>query len=246
MEENLNKDSKILHKSHSHEHDCHSINGECHCHEFHITKQNEKRTLFTILFTLFAMVVEIIYALLSDGYHMATHLFALGITYITYIIDRRLKFQNKLHINSNKISALGAFVSSLFLMITGIFIIVEGVERLLNPEIIKFNEAIMVAVLGLIINGICIILMEMDIHSDNKEANNTSINHHEDCNFKAAYYHILADVITSIFAIIALLLGKYFKLYYLDAVCGVIGAILILKWAKSLLTETTKTLIDLK
>ena len=239
------------HSGHSHEHGLF-----CHNHEYHITKQNEKRTLLTIIFTAVCMIMEIIYgyitssmALLSDGYHMLGHLFALGITYVTYIVNRRMKSKNKEFADSNKIQALGGYTSALLLAISAGSIIHEGIERLFHTEVIKFNEAILVSSLGLTVNLVCIFIMDSSIFFRSKSKCNdpkTHINSHSDCNFRAAYYHILADVMTSVFAIAALIIGKAFNLNFLDIITGIFGAILMLKWAKSLFIETLKTLLDIK
>ena len=229
-----------------------------HNHEYQVTKQNEKKVLVTIIFTAIAMIMEIGYGyftnsigLLSDGYHMATHLLALFMTYITYILNRKLKTSGKLKQDNNKISALGAYTSSLFLGITAIWIIIEAIERFITPEQIKFNEAILVLIIGLIVNAICLILMEGNfLNKDKYHCNKTSETcydhncHYHDYNFKAAYYHIAADILTSILAIVALFIGKYTNIQILDTITGLLGGILILKWAKGLLSNTVKILID--
>ena len=214
---------------------------EHHHHE--VSKENEKRTLFIIIITLITMITEIIFGyttksmgLLADGYHMGTHALALGLTYIAYVLSR--KFENSEHFQNGteKIGVLAAYTSSFFLGATGIWIIIEAILRLINPMEIKFNEAILVAIIGLLVNAFCIFIMEFK-HS-----------HHEkkDYNFMAAYYHILADALTSILAIIALLAGKYFNFVFLDPVIGVVGGILILRWAWGLIKDTVKILIDMK
>ncbi len=210
-----------------------------------VTCTNEKKTLIVILFTLITMLAEIVYgyvthsmALLADGYHMGTHALALGLAYAGYIFAR--KFQNSSFFpnGTDKINVLAAYTSSLILGFTGIWIIIEASQRLLSPLIIRFSEAITVAVIGLIVNTICILIMEHSHHHEKEE--------HEDYNFKAAYYHILADILTSILAIIALLAGKYFNLTVLDPIIGIVGGLLIIKWAASLLKKTVYILIDKK
>ena len=125
----------------------------------------------------------------------------------------------------------------MFLGLTGIWIITEAFQRIIHPLLIQFNEAIIVAIIGLVVNGVCILIMN---------CNRSSCGHDEDYNFKAAYYHILADVLTSVLAIAALLIGKYFNLIYFDAVIGILGGVLILRWAFGLVKHTTKILIDMK
>lgn len=216
-----------------------------HSHEHHheLTHENEKKTLVVIIFTLLAMFAEIAYgyftnsmALLADGYHMGTHALALGLTFAAYVLIRKFKDSDLFPNGTDKIGTLTAYTSSIFLGFTGVWIIHEAVQRFLNPLQIKFDEAILVAVIGLIVNAVCILIMEGK-HEHHE---------HEDYNFKAAYYHILADALTSILAIIALLVGKYFNFIYLDSIIGVLGGILIIKWAVGLLTNTVKILIDMK
>ena len=216
-----------------------------HTHE--ISNENEKKTLFVIIFTVIAMLAEIIYgylthsmALLADGYHMGTHALALGLTYIAYILIRKFKDSPLFPQGTNKIGILTAYTSSLFLGLTGIWIIIEAIQRLLHPMQIHFNEAIFVAVIGLVVNVCCILIMEQSHNHEHKEEQS------EDYNFKAAYYHILADALTSILAIGALLIGKYFNILSFDAIIGILGGILIIKWAIGLIKNTVKILIDMK
>ena len=217
-----------------------------HEHSHAVNNDNERKTLFVIIITLITMTMEITYgyitcsmALLADGYHMGTHAVALGLTYIAYLLIK--KFKNSPHFpnGTDKIGTLTAYTSSLFLGFTGIWIIVEATQRLFLPKEIQYGEALLVAIIGLIVNTLSIIVME---YKGNKE-NHCS---EEDYNFKAAYYHILADALTSILAISALVIGKYFGIFYLDPIIGILGGILILKWTAGLLKHTTKLLIDMK
>ena len=221
-----------------------------HCHEHNhnheITENNEKKTLAVIIITVLTMVGEIIFglytksmALTADGFHMGTHALALTLTYIAYVLIRKFSGSELFPSGTEKIGTLSAYTSSLFLGITGIWIIFEATGRLFHPLDIKFDEAVIVAVTGLVVNLICIFIME-NKHSrkDDKTDN--------DYNFKAAYYHILADALTSILAIAALVIGKYFNIIYIDAVIGILGGILILRWAFCLIKNTVVILIDMK
>lgn len=216
-------------------------------HQHEISNNNERKTLTVIVFTIIAMAAEIAYgyftnsmALLADGYHMGTHALALGLTYAAYIFIKKYK--------SEKIGTLAGYTSSLFLGFTGIWIILEAFQRFLNPLEIRFEEAILVAIVGLVVNVICIFIMEGKGHSHHGHCHHEH-EHNErdnDYNFKAAYLHILADALTSILAIGALLAGKYFNLIYFDSIIGILGGILILRWAIGLLKDTVKILIDFK
>ena len=215
-------------------------------HSQEVSNKNEKKTLFVIILTVITMIAEIAFgyitnsmALLADGYHMGTHALALGLTYAAYVLARKF-YQSELFPNgTDKIGTLAAYTSSIFLGLTGLWIIAEAVFRLIKPLNIQFNEAITVAIIGLIVNSVCIIVMERGHHHHEDEDK-------EDYNFKAAYYHILADALTSILAIFALFAGKFFSITALDSIVGFIGGVLILKWAYSLVKDTVKELVDMK
>ena len=207
---------------------------------------HERKTLIVITLTLLTMVAEVVFgylshsmALLADGYHMGTHALALGLTFIAYILIRKFSGSPHFPHGTDKIGTLTAYTSSLFLGFTGLWIMWEAVQRLLRPISIQFNEAILVASIGLIVNAACIVVMETG-HA------HTHSHKHEDYNFKAAYYHILADALTSILAIAALVLGKYIGWTCLDALIGLLGGILIVRWAVSLLKDTVSILIDMQ
>lgn len=219
-------------------------------HHHEITNENEKKTLIVIIFTVITMFAEIFYgyftnsmALLADGYHMGTHALALGLTFVAYVLARKLNNSSLFPKGTDKIGTLSAYTSSLFLGFTGFWIIYEAINRLLHPLQIQFKEAIIVAIIGLIVNGVCILVME---NNHNHKHHHELEERHEDYNFKSAYYHILADALTSILAIIALLIGKYFNIIYFDSIIGILGGLLIIRWAKDLISKTTKILIDME
>lgn len=213
---------------------------------------NEKKTLIVIVFSIITMLCEIFFgfltgsmALLADGFHMGTHVLALGLTLVSYILIRKFSASSCFPNGTDKIGDLASYTSSLFLGLVGIGVIYESALRFFNPQNIEFNEALLVASIGLIVNVICIFIMEY------KEikcpcGNGKSHSHKQDYNFKAAYYHILADALTSVLAIFALLVGKYFNLLYFDTLIGALGGVLILKWAYTLLKDTTLNLVDYK
>ncbi len=212
-----------------------------HSHE--VSSENENKTLTVIILTVVTMVAEIIYgyitnsmALLADGYHMGTHALALGLTYAAYILARKFYNSDKFPNGTDKIGTLAAYTSSIFLGLTGVWIIVEAISRFVNPLEIVFNEAILVAVIGLIVNSVCIAIMDSGHHK----------HEHKDYNFLAAYYHILADALTSVLAIGALIVGKYFQIYSFDSIVGILGGLLIIRWAISLLKDTVKNLVDMR
>ena len=211
-----------------------------HCHEQDINDENAKKTLAVIIITILTMIAEIVFghlsnsmALLSDGWHMGTHALALSVTFVAFVMIK--KFQNS-EIFPNgvgKISPFAGFISALFLGVTGIFVLIESTMRFFNPLEIGFNTAILVAIIGLVVNGACLLVMQ-------------SKNSENDYNYKAAYLHILTDALTSIFAIVALLAGKYFGLYFLDPVMGLLGGWLILRWSICLIKDTSVILLDMR
>ncbi|MBO6281011.1 MAG: cation transporter [Alphaproteobacteria bacterium] len=220
-----------------------------HHHHLHsINRENEKKTLWVIVLTFITMGAEITYgyltnsmALLADGYHMGTHALALGLTYAAYVLMRCCAGSVRFPNGTDKIGTLAAYTSSLFLGLTGVWIIFEAILRFISPRQIDFNEAIVVAIIGLAVNGICIAVMETGHHEHNKAGH-----HDEDYNFKAAYYHILADALTSVLAIVALIVGKQADIVCLDAIVGAVGGVLIVKWAGGLLYHTTVVLVDMR
>lgn len=217
------------------------MNKHSHCHNHKsVNSDNANKTLAVICITILTMLAEIIYgyytnsmALLSDGWHMGTHALALLLTYIAYILTVKFNQSPLFPNGTEKIPVLAGYTSSLFLGITGIFVIIESITRFFNPLDISFNTAIVIAFIGLVVNGICLIVM----HTKDKS---------EDYNFKAAYLHILADAMTSVFAIIALFAGKFFNLIFLDACMGIVGGLLILKWSINLIKDTSFVLLDMK
>ncbi|MBQ8458584.1 cation transporter [bacterium] len=213
----------------------------------------KKRTLAVIIITIATMIAEIYFgitthsmALTADGFHMGTHAIALTITYFVCILA--IRFSDK----SEKFNALGCYTSAILLGFTSIGIIYESVERFFKPLSISFEDAILIAVIGLIVNMVCVFVMGNSTHHHHhthsycqcEETENEDS--HENLNFKAAYLHILADALTSILAIGALLLGKYLDWVFLDPVIGLVGGFVIAKWAFDLIKSSTLILLDFK
>lgn len=209
--------------------------------------RNEKNVLIIIALTIFAMIGEITFgyitksmSLLAEGYHMGLHVLTLGLTYIAYVVSRKLK-DSPLFVNgTQKIGVLAGYTSALLLSFAGLHIFIESAERFFHPEEIQYTEAIYASIFALIINFACVAVMENKFHRHKHKKDN------EDYNYKAAYLHILADVLISILTIFALVLGKMFNCIHLDALTGILGAILIIYWAYKLIKNTAKILIDMK
>ena len=202
-------------------------------------QKNETRSKLIVLITSVTMVLEIFFgywtnsmALLADGWHMATHVLALGLTWLAYFVVRKYSNTEKYKFDSKKLLSLSGFISAISLLIVAVFVSVGSVSRLLNPLDIQFREAVIVAVFGLIVN----LASAFVLHGG----------HNNDHNIRAAYLHVLADALTSIAAIVALTAGIIWKIYWLDCIVGIIGAIVITKWALSLMWNAGKELVDFK
>tara|TARA_R110001592_G_scaffold363371_1_gene685813 strand:+ start:467744 stop:468682 length:939 start_codon:yes stop_codon:yes gene_type:complete len=212
-------------------------------------KPGESRTLIVIGITAVMMVVELFagvlfgsMALLADGLHMASHAVALSITAFAYIYARRNARNRIYSFGTGKVNALGGFTGAVLLAIFAIIMGFESVVRILNPVEIVFNQAIFVAALGLVVNGACVfILGGGDGHHHDHGPGHT---HHHDHNLKSAYLHVMADALTSVLAIVALLAAKYLGLIWMDPVMGIVGAILVARWSYGLLGTTSAVLLD--
>jgi cation diffusion facilitator family transporter len=180
-------------------------------------------------------------ALLADGWHMGTHAAALSITVFAYRYARRHADNPQFTFSTGKVGVLGGFASAVVLGVIALLMGVESLKRLYFPVPIQFNEAIGVAVLGLVVNLVCAYLLHA--RSDHGHDHHHG-NHHHDHNLRAAYLHVLADALTSFLAIFALLTGKHFGWVWMDPVMGVVGAFVITRWSYGLLRDTSKILLD--
>ncbi|MBF4358406.1 cation transporter [Vibrio anguillarum] len=213
--------------------------------------QNEKRTFYVLLLTLVTMVAEIIagtifgsMALLADGWHMGTHAAAFCITLFAYRYARKHAHSEKFSFGTGKVSVLGGYTSAIALGIVALLMVVESVHRLFNPEAIQFNEAIIVAIIGLLVNVVSMLLLHDNHHHRHGDHDHDHDHDHHDHNLRAAYLHVLADALTSLLAIVALLFGKYYGWNWLDSVVGIVGAAVIAKWTIGLIKQTSPILLD--
>jgi cobalt-zinc-cadmium efflux system protein len=200
----------------------------------------EKKTRMVVFLTAITMAVEIFFglrthsmALLADGIHMASHVLALGLSWIAYIVVRRIENQNRFKGDSNKILSLSGYSSGLMLLIFAFVILVEAVQRIINPSLILFREAILVATIGLAVN----IASAFILHHDNEQS---------DHNIRAAYLHVIADALTSITAIVGLTAALIWNIIWLDAVVGMLGSFVIIKWSITLMNDSGSDLLDVK
>lgn len=209
--------------------------------------QGERRTRWVVALTLGMMVFEILggmafgsMALLADGWHMGTHAAALGITLFTYRYGRRHATDPRYSFGTGKVGALGGFASAVGLAVVALIVLFESVVRLWSPVSIRFDEAIGVAVVGLLVNVWSAFLLRAE-HSHDQGGH---AHHHHDHNLRGAYLHVLADALTSIFAIVALVTGKSLGWTWMDPLMGIVGSLVIARWSYGLLRDTGGVLLD--
>jgi len=231
-----------------------SIESWQHDHSFgqEKMKQGERRTWIVIGLTGSMMVIEIIagvtfgsMALLADGLHMASHAVALGISAFAYLYARRHAHDERFTFGTGKVNALGGFSGAILLAVFAFYMAYESVLRLINPVEIAFNNAIYVAVIGLIVNGVsAVILGSSNGESGHSHSHDNHAHDHHDHNLRSAYLHVLADALTSLTAIFALFAGKLFGAVWMDPIMGIAGSLLVANWSRGLLKQTSSTLLD--
>ena len=231
----------------------HTLQKWKHRHRYNIEDgHGERNTRRVIVLTLSMMIIEITagylfgsMALLADGWHMGTHAVALGITAFAYYYARRHSDNPNYSFGTGKVGVLGGFTSAVVLAVIALLIGVESIQRLVSPQPIRFNEAIAVAFVGLVVNVIsAFLLQEKHDHHHGHEHDHEHTDKFRDHNLRAAYFHVLADALTSVLAIIALFTGKAFGWIWMDPIMGIVGALIISRWAYGLLVDTGKVLLD--
>jgi cation diffusion facilitator family transporter len=231
----------------------HTLQNWKHHHRYNIEDgHGERNTRRVIVLTLSMMIIEITagylfgsMALLADGWHMGTHAVALGITAFAYYYARRHSDNPNYSFGTGKVSVLGGFTSAVVLAVIALFIGVESIQRLVSPQHIRFNEAIAVAVVGLVVNVIsAFLLQEKHGHQPGHDHDHHHTKPFRDHNLRAAYFHVVADALTSLLAIIALFTGKTFGWIWMDPIMGIVGALIISRWSYGLLVDTGKVLLD--
>lgn len=212
-------------------------------------RPGEVRTIIVIGITGTMMVVEIAagilfgsMALLADGLHMTSHAVALSINVFAYVYARRHAHDERYTFGTGKVNALGGFTGAILLAFFALIMAWESIKRFVYPVEIVFNQAIFVAVLGLIVNGASVFILGYQNDHPHQEQGNH--NHHHDHNLKAAYLHVLADALTSLLAIFALLTAKYLGLIWMDPFMGIVGAVLVSRWSFGLIYDTSSVLLD--
>jgi cation diffusion facilitator family transporter len=232
-------------------------------------RPGERRTLAVIGINLLTMCAEIwaglvfgSMALLADGLHMGSHTAALSLTFAAYVLARRLAGSPRFSFGTGKLNALAGLVGAILLGTFALGMLGGSVDRLLNPVPIAFDAALWVAVIGLVVNTVCTVILGGAMHGDHEHHaghdhhgghghHGTHEHHghghhhgHDDHALRSAYLHVLADAVTSVLAIIALLAGKYAQAAWLDPLIGVLGAALVMRWALGLGRETAAVLLD--
>ena len=241
-------------------------------------ERNEHRSWLVVLLTTVMMVGEIAggtyygsMALVADGWHMATHAAALTIAALAYRYARRHAHDPVFSFGTGKVGELAGFASAVTLGVVALLICWESVQRLINPLAIGFEQAGLIAVLGLLVNFVSALLLKDDPHHHHGHAHGHDHDHHHDhdhdhdhddghlhhhdheaadsahqrdTNLHAAYVHVLADALTSVLAILGLLAGRYLGWTWMDPLIGVVGAVVIAQWSISLMREASRSLLD--
>jgi len=239
-----------------------------HRHDYALdAHEGERRTRWVVGITLAMMAGEIAagtlfgsMALLADGWHMGTHAAALGVAVFAYAYARRHADDPRYSFGTGKVGALGGFASAVGLAVVALMVMGESLARFARPVAIRFDEAIAVAVLGLAVNLFCAFLLRHDHHHDHDHDHDHGHDHddehedhehahdhgveHEDHNLRAAYLHVLADALTSVLAIAALVTGRALGWTWMDPVMGVVGSLVIARWSWGLLRDTSHVLLD--
>ena len=216
----------------------------------------ERSTRLVMWITVVTMFVEILagwafnsMSLLADGWHMSSHALAIGLSAMAYAAARTYANDPRFAFGTWKIEILAGFASALFLLGVALTMVIGSLERLISPQAIQFEEAIIVGVLGLAVNLVCAYILGQAHHQhdhahDHPHPAHEHHPHHHDLNLKSAYFHVVADAFTSVLAIVALVGGWLYGWAWLDPVMGIVGAVLVALWAKSLILETAKVLLD--
>ncbi len=185
-------------------------------------------------------------AVLADGWHMSSHSLALGLAAFAYAFARRHAGNRRYAFGTWKVEVLGSYTSAILLLGIAALMVFQSVERLMRPQTIQYDEAIAIAVVGLAVNLVCAWWLRGHHHGHGHEhdGHQHAHAHHQDLNVRSAYLHVLADAATSVLAIIALLGGRLWGLAWLDPVMGLAGAVLIAVWARGLLRDSGRVLLD--
>ena len=227
-----------------------------HDHVFDVVNDEAERSTRTVMWiTAATMVIEIAagwwfnsMALLADGWHMSSHALAIGLATLAYAMARRHARDPRFAFGTWKIEVLSGFTSAIMLLGVAGMMVVESLQRIVFPQAIHYREAIAVAVFGLLVNLVSALILGKAHHHGHSHAHPHGHahghDHDEDLNLKSAYVHVLTDAATSVLAILALVGGWLMGWSWLDPLMGILGAVLVGLWARGLITETGKVLLD--
>jgi cation diffusion facilitator family transporter len=213
-------------------------------------KTVEKRTLIVVLITFATMIAEIVFgwltrsmALLADGWHMGTHAFALGVSLLAYVLARRFAADRSFAFGTWKIEILGAYSSAIVLGLVGAATAAASLGRMFRPQAVHYGQAIAVALIGLAVNLLSAAIL---VHAGRGHRGHGHGADHwrDDLNLKSAYLHVLADALTSLLAVAALLAARHLEQAWLDPAAGLLGSFLILRWSFLLLRESARVLLQ--
>jgi cation diffusion facilitator family transporter len=229
-----------------------------HTHQFdEVNPLAERRTRWVVMLTAVTMLVELLagwkfnsMALLADGWHMSSHVIALGLSVAAYAFARRLRHDDRFAFGTWKVEVLGGYTSALILVGVAVFMVYECVTRLLHPGAIAYNQAIGVATLGLLVNLLSAWMLAGAAPRPGRHGAHSHAHAHDhahagtDLNLRSAYVHVAADAATSVLAILALTGAKYLQIPWLDAAVGLFGSGVVAAWAVALLRSTSRSLLD--
>jgi cation diffusion facilitator family transporter len=224
-----------------------------HEHVFDTSNRAAERGARAVMWiTLLMMLVEIgtgywfnSMALLADGWHMSSHALAIGLSAFAYTAARKYARDSRFAFGTWKIEILAGYTSAVFLLGIAALMIYGSLQRFITPAPIHYKEAIIIGMVGLVVNIVCVfILGDAHRHDDGHGHGQHGHDHHRDLNLKSTYVHVLADAATSVLAIAALAGGWIFGWSWLDPAMGIVGAIVVAAWAKNLLAQAGKVLLD--
>jgi cation diffusion facilitator family transporter len=223
-----------------------------HAHDFlgDAHDRNARRTRWVVGLSAVMMLLEIVagtltgsMALVADGWHMATHTLALGVSAIAYSFAKAKNGDQRYSWGTGKVGSLAGFASALGLAAVAVGIVVESGSRFLEPRTVDYREAMAVAVLGLLVNLASAALLGHG-HDHDHDSGRAHGHHHHDHNLRSAYLHVVADALTSVLAIAALAAGWWLGWRWLDPAVAIVGALVILHWSRGLIAETAGVLLD--
>jgi cation diffusion facilitator family transporter len=232
-----------------------------HEDEDQFNRTGERRTLIVVILAMIMMVGELIVgwltdsmALRADGWHMGTHVGALGLTLVAYWYARTRAGHDAFSFGTGKVYALAGFTSGVVLVVVALWMVAESIEHLIEQSPVKYAEALPVAVLSLAVNAVSAIVLGAKHHYGHSHGHGHD-HHHDhahdkpragtlDFNLRAAYIHIIADALTAVLAIAALSLGWWMGMWYLDPITGLVGSVVVASWAVTLCRQASRQLLD--